>query len=217
MKYDVILFDIDGTLCDPGTGITDAVQYALLKLGIDEQNHEALKRFVGPQLEHSFRDYYGFSSSQVDEAVRIYREYYKQEGLNAYKAYTGIVELLQELRSQSITLGVVTAKINEFAEHALTSTRLLDCFDFVCGRHPDDVVTKSVTLSHAIKKVSNTPLSSIIMVGDREHDIIAANDNKIDSIGVLYGYGTRQELQDSGATYIAEDVNSIKRILFSKN
>ncbi|MFZ1683714.1 MAG: HAD hydrolase-like protein, partial [Candidatus Zixiibacteriota bacterium] len=160
-----------------------------------------------------YRDYYGMSKPEVAEAVKYYREFYKNNGLNAYVAYNAISQLLQELKAQSITLGVVTSKIEEYARIALKSTGLIDYFDFICARQPDEEETKTETLKRAIAMVPNIPMSSIIMIGDREHDVIAAKDNGVDSIGVLYGYGTEQEFVASGATYIAKDVTDLRRLL----
>lgn len=213
-RYDVALFDIDGTLCDPGTGITDAVAHALSRMGITEDNDAALRRFVGPPLEHSFRDYYGLDASAVNEAVEHYREHYRLEGLSRYRPYPGVVDLLERLSNHNVQLGVVTAKIQQFAEEALHTSGLDSFFDLIYGRSPQEVVTKTVTLAKALESTC-APTDAVVMIGDREHDIHAANDNGIESIAVLHGYGTPEELHNAGATYFAAGPYEIADIVLS--
>ncbi|WP_149205084.1 HAD hydrolase-like protein [Actinotalea subterranea] len=200
--YDTVLLDIDGTLCDPGRSILTAAQHALRQLGVDEHDEAALRRFVGPPLEPSFRDYYGFAEPDVQAAVMHYREHFSDHGMAEYRPYPGIAEALEELRGRGLRLAVVTAKIQPFAEQALRTTGLLGFFELVSGRAPDEVVEKSVTLRAALARLSPAPANPV-MVGDRRHDVEAARANDIESIGVLYGYGTREELEHAGATHLA--------------
>ncbi len=199
--YDVALFDIDGTLCDPGTGITDAVRHALARMGVDETDDAALRRFVGPPLEHSFRDYYGFDPAQVAAAAAHYREHYVAEGMGRYRAYPEVVEMLAALADAGVRLGVVTAKSQALAEQALAATGLLPAFESVHGRSPDEVVTKDVTLGAALDRFG-VPAARVVMVGDREHDVLAARHHGVAAVGVLHGYGTRAELTAAGAAHV---------------
>jgi phosphoglycolate phosphatase len=210
--YRVALFDIDGTLCDPGGGITSAVRHALAELGIAEVDEAALRRFVGPPLEHSFRDHYALGPVEVDAAVQHYRRHYRDHGLGEYRAYPGIRDLLERLTARGVRLGVVTAKLQVFGEEALRRTGLTPYFDTVSGRAADEVVTKTVTLGKALDRMAE-PRASVVMVGDREHDVIAATENGIDSVGVLYGYGTRAELTAAGATHLAADAGDVERLV----
>lgn len=206
--YLVALFDIDGTLCDPGTGITDAVRHALRLMGVEERDDAALRRFVGPPLEHSFRDYYGFDAAQVAEASAHYRAHYAAEGMGHYRAYPGIADLLATLAARGVRLGVVTAKGQALAERALASTGLLPFFESVHGRGPDQVVTKDVTLGEALDRFGASA-ATVVMVGDREHDVLAARHHGVDVVGVLHGYGTRAELTEAGATHVVADAAGV--------
>jgi len=210
--YAVALFDIDGTLADPGDGITSAVRYALAQLGIDEPDEAALRRFVGPPLEHTFRDAYGLSPGQIEEAVVHYRRRYADRGLAVYRPYPGIQPLLTRLTGHGVRLGVVTAKLQAFAEEALRIAGLASHFGTVSGRSPGEVVTKGVTLREALA-ARDEPRGAVVMIGDREHDVRAARANGIDSIGVLYGYGTRDELAAAGATHLARDAAAVGRVI----
>jgi phosphoglycolate phosphatase len=207
-RYETVFFDIDGTLCDPGTGITDAVRYALGRMGIDEQDAASLRRFVGPPLEHSFRDYYGLGSTAVEEAVGHYREHYTSEGIARYRAYPGAEDVLTLLAEEGVRTAVVTAKVQWFAEEALRVTGLDALVPAVFGRALEDVVTKTVTLTGALR-VTGAAAGSSVMVGDREHDVRAANDTGLDSIGVLHGYGTPEELHHAGATHVVGSLEEV--------
>jgi len=214
-RYSVALFDLDGTLCDPGTGIADAVRHGLAQVGIREDDDAVLRGFVGPPLEHSLRDRYQLSPAQVARAVAAYREHYVAAGIFQYRPYPGIPEVLGRLAEQGVRLGVVTAKAQAIAEQALRGTGLIEQFEHVAGRDPDVVVVKAVTLRDALAAMGCAPREAV-MIGDREHDVHAARDNHIDSIGVLYGYGSRDELVGAGATHLAESPESVEALVLGR-
>lgn len=211
-RYPVALFDLDGTLCDPGSGITDAVQHALGTVGVTETDARVLRRYVGPPLEHAFRDVHGLAPAAVDVAVGHYRAHYRAHGLGRYRAYEGVAAVLEQLAGAGVHLGVVTAKLTDLAEDALTRTGLRPWFSRVDGRGPDEVVTKDVTLGHALARLDR-PASDVVMVGDREHDVDAARAHGVASLGVLYGFGTEDELTRAGATALARTVEDVARLL----
>jgi phosphoglycolate phosphatase len=214
-RYDIALFDIDGTLCDPGSGITEAAAHALARMGVIEVDPDGLRRFVGPPLEHSFRDLDGFDAAAVDEAVRHYREHYADKGISQYRQYPGISDLLERLLTAGVQLGVVTAKIQDFADGALRTAGLSSYFTTVHGRALEDVVAKSVTLRRALESRRVAP-QRVVMVGDREHDVEAALENGVDVIGVLYGFGTAEELNGAGAQMTAEGPGQIGDLILGR-
>lgn len=213
MAYDFILFDIDGTLCDPGISIIESARYALIALGINETDDAALRRFVGPPLEHAFRDYYGFDSNQTNRAVALFRDKLQKDGIKLYKTYAGIPELLDGLQKAGKTTAVVTSKIEHLAKSALESTRLLKYFDIVGAQQPHEVVEKEVILGRVLNRLNVGDMSSVVMIGDRKHDIEAANVHGVDSVGVLWGYGSLEELQKEGATHTVSDAKELLRVL----
>lgn len=213
MAYDVILFDIDGTLCDPGISIIESARFALAELGIDEADEVALRRFVGPPLEHAFRDYYGFDEAKVNQAVGLFRDKLQKDGIKLYKAYDGVAELLEILQKAGKTTAVVTSKIEHIAKDALASTRLLKYFDIIGAQQQNEVVEKEVILSRVLEQLSVSDKSRVVMIGDRKHDIEAANVHGLDSIGVLWGYGSAEEFKNEGATHIVSDANELAQIL----
>lgn len=212
--YQHILFDLDGTLTDPGIGITNSVMYALKKFQIEVEDRTTLFKFIGPPLKASFEKYYGFSKEESELALQYYREYFRPYGLYENKVYDGVRELLIELKKQNKTLLLATSKPEEFAIEILKHFDLYPYFDFVAGATMDSSrVKKADVILYALQSYGVSDLSSAIMIGDREHDILGAKQVGLDSIGVLYGYGDYEELKGAGATYIAEDTNDILKII----
>lgn len=203
--YQSIFFDLDGTLTDPGLGITNSVMYALKKFNIEVEERTDLYKFIGPPLRESFSMFYGFSDEDSELAVGYYREYFKEKGLYENKVYDGITDLLMQLKERGKSLVVATSKPELFAIEILKHFKLYDYFDFIAGSTMDTTRNKKADIiKYALESCNISDKSSVIMVGDREHDIIGAKQNGLDSIGVLFGYGNRDELEKAGATFIAE-------------
>lgn len=208
--YNTILFDLDGTLTDPGLGITNSVWHALKKYNIAVEDREELYCFIGPPLIDSFVKYYGFTEEQAREAVGYYREYFTDKGMFENVAYDGVEELLKELKEAGKRLIVATSKPEIFAKQILIHFGLAQYFDFIAGSNLDETrVKKAEVIAYALDSCKITELSEAVMVGDREHDVIGAKTVGIDCIGVLYGYGSREELEQAGADMIAGTVEDI--------
>jgi phosphoglycolate phosphatase len=216
MTYSTVLFDVDGTLCNPGKSMIECARYALSKFDIHETNEENLRRLIGPPLEHAFRDYYDFDEMQADQAVIYFRDMMQKEGIQLYEAYPGIIELLKALKQDGKTLGVVTSKIEHIARETLARTGLIHYFDVVSAQQPNIVVDKEVILTKALDDLGLIKPSTVVMIGDRKHDIKAAKAHNIDSIGVLWGYGDKKELEHEGATHIVSNTEELERLLISK-
>ncbi len=212
--YRYLLFDLDGTLTDPGLGITNSVMYALDKFGIHVDDRTSLYRFIGPPLMDSFERFYGFSPAQSERAVGYYREYFRETGIFENKVYDGIPELLTALKEKGKILAVATSKPEKFAVRILRHFGMYDCFDLVAGATMDDTRNKkSDVIRYALEKLGVSDNSEAVMIGDREYDIIGAKENGLDSIGVLFGYGSRDELEQAGAVYIGEKPEEILRFI----
>lgn len=212
--YKYILFDLDGTLTDPGLGITNAVMYALKKFNIEVPERSQLYKFIGPPLLESFEKFYGMSSEESQLALQYYREYFKPYGLYENTVYDGIKELLAELKAQGKKLVLATSKPEPFAIEILRHFKLDKYFDFIAGATMDEKrVRKADVIAYALESCGITDLPSAIMIGDREHDILGAKEVGLESIGVLYGYGDMSELETASATYIAEKPKDILKII----
>lgn len=213
-NYEYILFDLDGTLTDPAIGITNSVMYALNKYGISVTDRKLLYKFIGPPILESFERYYDFSKEEAINAVEYYREYFKDKGIFENHVYTDIENLLKKLRALGKTLIVATSKPEIFAKQILDHFGLAMYFTYIAGATLDGSrVKKDHVISYALESCNIVDKSNVIMIGDREHDIIGAKKNEIQSMGVLYGYGSREELENAGADYIVETVYEIEKIL----
>ncbi|ADU28914.1 HAD family hydrolase [Evansella cellulosilytica] len=214
VKYTTILFDLDGTISDPKIGITKSVQYALEKLGVIESDLDKLECFIGPPLKESFSDFYGFDEKTVNKAIAYYRERFKEKGMFENELYDGIPELLTKLKEQQCTLIVATSKPTVFAKEILNFFQIEKYFELVVGSHLDGSrSSKSEIITYILEKYPKRSHKHFVMIGDRKHDIIGANITRIDSIGVAYGYGSRDELERVEASYIVDDVNQLKTLL----
>lgn len=211
---DLILFDLDGTLTDSGPGIMRAVRYSLEKLGLPALPEETLRRFIGPPLYDSYERFCGLSHDGAITAVAAFREYYKETGIFENSVYPGIPEALGALRSAGKTLAVATSKPQEAADRVLAHFSLMEYFSHIVGSTEDgSLILKADIIKTVLSRAREDGLHSPIMVGDREHDVIGARENGLDTIGVLYGYGSRAELESAGAAYIAEAPADIVRLV----
>lgn len=214
-SYDVILFDLDGTLVDSGLGITNSVMYALEKYGIEVTDRATLYKFIGPPLHKSFEMFCDFSPEKAMEAVEYYREYYREKGVFEVTVYEGMEDTLKNLTSLGKTLIVTTSKPEYFAKQVLEHIGLAKYFKMIAGSNLDGTRTaKAEVISYACEECNITDLSKVIIVGDREHDVFGAKKTGIDSVGVLYGYGSEEELKNAGATYLAKTPSDILNQLF---
>lgn len=213
-KYQYILFDLDGTLTDSAEGIVNSVLHALEKKGIDEPDREKLLGFVGPPLSDSFMRYYGMTREEAAEMTPLYREYFSARGWQENQVYNGIPQVLETLQAQGKHLIVATSKPETFARRIIEHFSLDSYFDLVCGSTLDGrITTKGQVIDYVISQIGREHLDQMIMVGDREHDVIGARENGLPCIGVLYGYGSRQELEDAGAMAICPDVEQLPEVL----
>lgn len=220
MKYQVVLFDLDGTVTDSGPGIMNSVQYALGRFGITNPDKAVLRRFVGPPLDDSFKRFFGFSPEEAAKAVQYYREYYSAGGIFENAVYDGMEDTLRQLKAAGCRIYLATSKPQVFSEQILEHFGLTSCFDGIVGSFLDGTrVNKAEVVAEALRQagITSENRSLAVMVGDREYDIIGAHSHGIDAVGVLFGYGSREELEKAGADGIAETPQDILRILGQEN
>lgn len=208
--YQYIFFDLDGTLTDPGIGITNSVMYALKKWNIEVADRSELYKFIGPPLVDSFEKYYGFSKEEAEQAVVYYREYFREKGLYENTIYDGSEKLLSDLKASGKKVVLATSKPQEFAEIILKHFQIERYFDVVASATMDGTRSKKTdVILYALAACGVEDKSQVVMVGDREHDIIGAKNAGLDSIGVLCGYGDREELETAGATHVVEKIEDV--------
>ena len=217
MNKRYILFDLDGTLTDPMVGITNSVAYALAAFGIQVEDKTALCAFIGPPLTDSFREYYGFSQDQALLAIKKYREYFAVKGIFENRVYAGIPQLLAALKAQGRLVLLATSKPEVFARQILEHFHLAAYFDTIAGSNLDGTrVIKAEVIAYALGELGVANFNQAVMIGDRRHDIIGAKKCGLESIGVLYGYGSEEELRGAGADYLAAGVGQLKELLLEE-
>ena len=212
--WNTILFDLDGTLTDSQEGIINSIICALEHFGIHEERASLLE-FVGPPLDESFRLRYQFSEEQIAVGIETFREYFNRRGWLENAPYPGAAELLAELRGAGKRLLVATSKPENMAVRVLEHFGLAQYFDRICGAPPDNQegARKVCVVRAALRWAGIEDLSSAVMVGDRRHDIEGAREAGWQAVGVLYGYGSREELEKAGAAYIAADMDELRGVL----
>ena len=210
--WKTVLFDLDGTLTDSAPGITNSLARALAHFGIREEPANLLK-FIGPPLNESLPEYYGFTPEQTVKAVEVFRGYFVEKGWLEKAPYPGVAELLRELKEAGLQLMVATSKPEVQALRVLKHFGLAEYFEHICGAPlgNEDGARKADVVHRALGYAEDA--SSVVMVGDRRHDVEGARENGIPCIGVLYGYGSREELAVAGASFIAEDLVGLKKLL----
>lgn len=214
--YETILFDLDGTLTDPGMGITNSVMYALKEMGCEVPERKALYKFIGPPLHDSFSQFYGMSESEAVEAVRQYRVYYRDKGIFENDVYDGIPEMLDALKKAGKRLVLATSKPEEFAKIIMAHYGLDKWVTEIAGATMDKARgTKGKVIAYALEGFGIDPATAV-MVGDREHDIIGGRENGLPGIGVTFGYGSREELENAGAVAVVDSPAELTKLLLGE-
>ena len=214
MKYPHVLFDLDGTLIESEEGILNSVEFALNCLGKPSPGREALRGFIGPPLVESFEKIGSLTKDEAQEATRLYRQRYSKTGIFECKLYPGLEALLQKMAAGGMAAHLATAKPEEYALQILRHFGILPLFQTVAGipmalGHYE----KADIIGRVLAENSISPAEAV-MVGDRFYDIEGAAACGVASIGVLYGYGSRKELAEAGATHLAENAKDLESLLF---
>ncbi|EGO8787960.1 HAD superfamily hydrolase [Enterococcus sp. AZ117] len=216
--YQTILFDLDGTITDSGSGIMRSILYATEQLGWPAPSEETLRSFIGPPLYESFL-HMAPSAEAAQQAVGHYRAYYQRKGMFENHVYPGIPEVLTRLKEAGAKLYIATSKPEEFAKKIITHFDLDRYFTGIYGASMDGHRSKKAdVIQYALTEAQLDPTKeAIIMVGDRNYDIIGAQQNGLDSIGVLYGFGEETELQEAGATFLVQSPKDLGAILLQNS
>lgn len=208
--YRYILFDLDGTLSDPGEGITRSVAYALAHFGIEVPDRTALYPFIGPPLLDCFAKFYGFDEQKARVALEQYRVYFRKKGMLENTLYPKTVWLLEQLKAKNKVLILATSKPEAFAEQILAHFGIRQYFDCVAGASMDETRSKkSDVIAYALQKAGVHAGEAAVMVGDREHDVLGAHACALPCIGVLWGYGSEAEHRAAGADHLARTMEEL--------
>jgi phosphoglycolate phosphatase len=202
-----LFFDLDGTLTDPAPGIVACFQHVIGRLGLDACTDGSLRRFIGPPLRVALGELLGTGeSADIEHAVGLYRERFGSHGLYENALYAGIPQLLSRLRSQGYDLWIVTSKAKPYADEIARHFGILQHFDGIYGAEMSgERSEKAELIAHLLQEQDLEP-STAAMIGDRRHDIAGAKAHAMPAIGVLWGYGCREELEAAGADVLAKTV-----------
>lgn len=212
MRWNTVLFDLDGTVTDPKEGITCAVAYALRQQGIIA-DPDTLTSFIGPPLHESFPELFGLTEEQTDRAVEDFRAYFSRQGWAENIPYPGMAAFLAALRDAGLTLLIATSKPEPMAVRILEHFDLAQYFTAICGSQPGDrsSADKAAVIRAALGRAGDP--ARAVMVGDRCYDVAGGHTAGLPVVGVLYGYGGRTELAEAGADAIAANLTELKDIL----
>lgn len=216
--FSVLLFDLDGTLTDPKVGITRCVNYALAYFGREVENSDELVSFIGPPLLEQFIQYCGFTPEEGRVAVEKYRERYEGIGMFENRIYPGIAMMLKRLREEGKILAVATSKPEIFARKILEKYGILSYFQECVGSELDGRRTKKAeVIQEALcrLKIDHPQRPSVLMVGDREHDVLGAKAFGVPCLGVRFGFAAAGELEEAGASYLVDTVKELETVLLS--
>ena len=209
-----IIFDLDGTLTDPKEGITRSIIHALDSLQVEVPSEAILTSFIGPPLHQSFASL-GLNEEQVDDAIRAYRERFIVTGMYENKVYEGVPQMLAQLKARGFKLAVATSKPKPFAVTILKHFELDQYFDVIAGSNLDGTKTaKADVITLALSELGD--VIGAVMIGDRKHDIIGAKVHGLTSIGVTFGYGSYEELEQAGADKIVSSVAELQQLLLNE-
>lgn len=220
LKY--ILFDLDGTLTESGPGIMAGVRYALRTVGVEEADEEKLSLFVGPPLERSFSELYGFDDGTIKNLIASYREYYNDKGVFENAPYEGVDDALKELRAAGYLLAVASAKPQDMVDKVLEHFDLERYFSEIVGTTPDTpLTTKERVIAEALRRIAKARgvesadeiKPDCVMIGDRKDDIAGADKNGLRAVGVRWGYAPKGELEATSAIAIVNDPKDLTTFL----
>ena len=213
MRWNEILFDLDGTLTDPALGITNAIIYARKKWGMDPGKNEDFYPFIGPPMPQSFTDYWGMDPEDARRFLDDYREYFGEIGLFENTPYPGIVPLLAGLKDRGARLYVATTKPTPFSERIVEKFGMAEYFELVSGSCFDGTRGNKADVIAYARDTCHIDMSRAVLIGDRMHDAEGAALCGIPCIGVSYGYGGRAELEAAGCLHVVDSVAELEEYL----
>lgn len=214
MKYKYLFWDLDGTLTDPGLGITNSIIYSLKKFGIDVEDRTSLYKFIGPPLAQSYKKYFGFDEEKAILAVQYYREYFGDKGLFENEVYAFIPTFLSKCKEKGLKLCLATSKPENYTFRIMEHFELTQYFDYMCGSSVGNIHETKADVIRKALQVSGANKEDVVMIGDRMHDILGAAECGIDCAAVMWGYGGMEEFQIHNAKYIVNNIEELEKIIF---
>ncbi len=212
MKFENILFDLDGTIIKSDRGVTIGIERSLKAIGVDVGDKSTLLKFLGPPMYESYTKYYNITDEEYSKALDVFHDYYRSKGIFECEIYAGIEKTFARLKEAGAKLYVATSKPEREARRIIEHFNLEKYFDFIGGSdgdHGTDRCTKTAVMEYVLDKVNIQDKSKVLMVGDRFHDIEGAKNLGVSCLSVLYGYGNLKEFEKYKTDYIVESTEDI--------
>lgn len=218
LKHTDIFFDFDGTLFDTSEGVFKSFDYVADFYGITVEDKSIYNTMIGPPLLESFTRVFGFTNDVLPAAMAKYREYYTSQGMFECQVYEGVIDLIKALKKAGKRILVATSKPEVYARQILERKSMLELFDFVGGSDLEEKVrvNKVDVIRYVLQAAGIKDTASCLMIGDTHFDIQGANKAGLESLGILWGFGTEQTLKASGATYIAATPADVQTLLLGE-
>ncbi len=214
-KYQIIIFDLDGTITDSKTGIVKSLSYSFEKMGIMKYSEKSLCEFIGLTLEDIYKQVLQTNDKmKINHAIELYRERFEKIGIYENKLYNGMDKLIEKLYNNGKIIAIASIKPAIYSTKILEYFKILNFFKFIVGASPDGRHDNKTNLIRIIRDyINNKNKFEFIMIGDRKGDIKGAMNNGIDSIGVTYGYGKEDEFCDVKPTCLVNSIDDLEDIL----
>ncbi len=221
-NYDVVIFDLDGTLIDSRIGIHSSIVHTLKEMGVPAVDQELLSQFIGPPLIDSFQSVCGMSEPEAERAVAVYKDYFAVEGIKGFDVYEGVPEMLWLLRASGVRMAIATTKDEIFAREIALNADFMPFLEIVIGSDREGtMLRKPELIAAALDALTvSLPVSAyldgaprIVMAGDHTLDILGAKANGIASIAVTYGFGNDEELREAQPNHTANSVTELRNLL----
>lgn len=215
-NYKYVLFDLDGTVTDSKPGIVNCIRYALDSKGI-AYTSDVLDQMVGPPFRVSMKEFFGLELDEIEDLITLYRGKYEAGGWRDCKIYDGVTDMLAKLKAAGKTLAIATSKPIKFTSIMVDGLDLRKYFAYVGGASTDaSKEAKADVIELVLENLKVEDKSEVLMVGDRKYDIIGAKTVGVDCVGVLWGYGSVEELKSYGADYFANTPSELVQMLLEK-
>ena len=212
-NFSHIIFDLDGTLIDSKLGLTNSLNYMLQQMAIELDGEAVIDQLIGPPIHEGLKNILGFDTRQVELGVKLFREYYSQQGYLEAELYPGVLEMLEELQMQGKMLYVATSKTDRFAEAVLRQFELdkyLEDFQGVAGGKEH---TKAGLITELMERNQIIPSENVVMIGDTIFDIVGGKANEISTLGVAYGFGNSDKILELNPDFFVEDIDELYELL----
>jgi len=211
-KY--ILFDLDGTLINSEAGVLRCIKLALKEINQEDAPYSTLRKMIGPPFRQSMKEFFGVEGQEIENLIKKYRTQYDIDGWCDCKVYDGVMDMLKKLKESGKTIALATSKPERFTQKIMDHFGFLPYFDFIGASLGDGTRDrKSKVISHVFLSLGIKDIDKAVMVGDTKYDIYGAKEAGIKSVGILWGFGDRAELEEAGADYIANNPLDVLKLL----